>query len=114
MTSSDPSDSNGTAADPPSTPDRSALEAHLKHLWQEMLQIPEIGATESFPALGGDSLTAMRMLSEVARVWGVSIALGEFYRADTINSLAALIVARRASPADTNDAGLAEVGSGEI
>ena len=114
MPVSDSSDTVDNPPDPSSAPDGSAVAAHLKQMWQQMLLIEEIGTTESFPALGGDSLTAIRMLSEVQRVWGVNISLAEFYRVDTISSLAALIEARLASATDTTDEGLAQIGSGEI
>jgi len=92
-----------------------SVAEYLKHLWQEMLQVADIHTTQSFPALGGDSLAATRMLSEVLRVWGVSITLGEFYRVDTIGKLAALVETRRACLDDPDfDRQVADVVSGEI
>lgn len=91
-----------------------SVTEYLGHLWREMLQVADIGTAQSFPALGGDSLMATRMLSEVLRVWGVSITLGEFYRADTIGKLAALIEARRASRADPDFDEAVHCVSGEI
>lgn len=89
-------------------------ERTLRRLWQQMLQVDEIGTTDSFTALGGDSLAATRMLSEVQRIWGVSITLDEFYQANSIGSLEALIQARQGSGGDPELGGVVRCVSGEI
>src|SRR6266536_2132462 len=40
---------------------RSALEQALAWIWQELLEIPQIGIRDHFFGLGGDSLLAVRM-----------------------------------------------------
>ena len=39
------------------------IERQLVAIWQEVLQLPQVGATDNFFELGGDSLSALRVLT---------------------------------------------------
>ncbi len=43
-------------------------EHELKELWQEVLGLPNIGVNEDFFSLGGDSLTAIRIIFKMTRL----------------------------------------------
>ncbi|MFB4394860.1 MULTISPECIES: amino acid adenylation domain-containing protein, partial [unclassified Pseudomonas] len=44
---------------------RSALEAALAGIWQEVLEVDRVGVTDNFFELGGDSLRVLKVLSKV-------------------------------------------------
>lgn len=46
----------------------SALEQQLVAIWQDVLQSPQIGVSDNFFALGGDSLSALRVLTMLDRL----------------------------------------------
>ena len=82
-----PDSSNGFQLTHSSTPPRYPLERHLAGVWQEMLDVSEIGIDDSFFDLGGHSLLAVRMLRRVADEVGDSVSLREFYLDPTIATM---------------------------
>jgi acyl carrier protein len=75
------------------------LEQELGRMWSEVLGVDAIGADNDFFALGGDSLSAVRMLTRLQRLFNLAISLREFFGARTVRNLASLI-ARSDSGAD--------------
>ena len=65
-----------------------ALERALVRLWQELLEIPQIGTRDHFFGVGGDSLLAVRMLNAVSRTYGIDVELAIFFADATIEGLA--------------------------
>ena len=63
----------------------------LTPLWERLLQRPEIGLDDNFFDLGGDSLLAVQLFSEIERVCGREMAPVTIYCAPTIASLAAVL-----------------------
>jgi len=73
------------------------IEAAVAGIWAAALQAPVSGRDESFFALGGESLTALRIIAMVSDVFGVDIDLLELFdAAATVGSMAALIKRDRA------------------
>ena len=75
----------------PSIAARDQLETMLVKIWQKVLGIPGVGVTDNFFDLGGHSLMAARLLSEVEKVAGRQIPLSALFRGATVESLAKLI-----------------------
>ena len=71
---------------------RSDTERALVAIWAEVLGTEHIGIQDEFYALGGNSLSAVRMLSMVETRLGKSVPLVVFMRAPTVASLARLLV----------------------
>lgn len=69
------------------------LEAALTALWCKLLGRNDIGPTESFYALGGDSLTGARLSAAVRKEFGVGIPLDRLRLVDSIRGMAAHIAA---------------------
>jgi amino acid adenylation domain-containing protein len=69
-------------------PPRNALEHALARIWQELLEIPQVGIRDHFFGLGGDSLLAVRILNAVSRAYGVDVPLATFFADATIEGLA--------------------------
>ena len=91
------------AAAAPATP----VERQLGALWSELLEIPHVGAGDSFFALGGQSLLMTRMVSRVRAAFGVELSLAQCFKAPTLAGLARLIEAapRRPAAATEGEAG---------
>ena len=68
-------------------PIREGMEKILKKLWEENLHIEEIGVTDNFFALGGDSLKAIK-LATAAKKEGILFDLAQLYDQGTIRGLA--------------------------
>ncbi|MFD9426230.1 MULTISPECIES: phosphopantetheine-binding protein [unclassified Streptomyces] len=60
-------------------------------LWKELLNCPEVGAEDDFFALGGNSLTGIKIIERVALDYGVQLSVREFYLAQTPARVAGLI-----------------------
>lgn len=75
-------------------PPRGKLETAVAEIWTEVLQLADIGRTESFYALGGDSLTGTQMLSRISDVHGVRLSHADLASAPTVAQFAGAIAAR--------------------
>jgi acyl carrier protein len=71
----------------PGTP----AETRLASIWTKLLGINRIGINDSYFELGGDSLLATQLLSQVRSVFEVELPLVELFRHPTLAELAALI-----------------------
>ena len=82
---------------------RTANECLLAALWEEVLGVPWVSATDDFFALGGHSLRAMRIVHAIASRTGVSLSVEKLLGASTLERMAALVdagaVERRDEPA---------------
>ena len=78
------------AAKPPAppTPPRNAREAVLARIWEDVLGCERVGVHDSFFALGGDSILAMRIAARAARE-GLRVVPGEIFRHVTLAESAA-------------------------
>jgi amino acid adenylation domain-containing protein len=82
-------------------PPRTSLEHRLAALWQKLLRRNTVGVRDNFFSLGGDSLSAMRLLVEVERQQGARLSLALFFQTPTIEALARLL--------ETNDPGKSDL-----
>jgi len=69
----------------------SSTEARLTAIWQDLLNLPDIGRDDDFFALGGHSLMTLRMFSRIHREFGKSLPLATLLKHPTIASLASQI-----------------------
>ena len=69
----------------------SELEAWLAALWETLFQRSRVGIRDNFFDLGGDSLLAVRMFSEIGPLTGRRLPLSVLFAAPTIEKLAKLI-----------------------
>ncbi|WEO77307.1 phosphopantetheine-binding protein [Cryobacterium sp. SO2] len=58
-------------------------EATMLHLWSEVLQISSVGLDDDLIDIGGDSLTAMTLLSKITAEFGVELELWDLLDAGT-------------------------------
>jgi amino acid adenylation domain-containing protein len=64
------------------------LEARIAEAWKKVLNLPAVGATDSFFDLGGDSLRAVQLVLEVERTLNKSLPLSVFYHTATVREMA--------------------------
>ncbi|MCG6498764.1 phosphopantetheine-binding protein [Kitasatospora sp. A2-31] len=72
---------------------RSAEVAGVAEIFRRVLERSDVEADSDFFHLGGDSLIATRVLSAVARTYGVELTFDDFALAPTPAGLARLIAA---------------------
>jgi enterobactin synthetase component F len=68
-----------------------AIEKKLAALWQQILNVEEVGLHDNFFELGGDSLSAAVMVANCAAHVGVELPMGSLFEAPTIADLAAVV-----------------------
>ena len=75
------------------TTDHRTVTSYLLGLWTEILH-KDVGTTDDFFEVGGDSLSAIRMIVEVQKTYKVEIEMETFFEVPSVERLANLIVAR--------------------
>lgn len=77
----------------PRTPDERAL----LEMWRKVLGREKLSIHDDFFDVGGNSLLAMRLFSQIERQFGVRLPLAAIFRAATIADQAALLTSRETS-----------------
>ena len=72
---------------------RTPLEKVLAGIWKHVLGVPEVGANDSFFDLGGHSLAATRVVTQIQDVFPLEIPLRTLFEAPTLAELAARLEA---------------------
>ncbi len=67
------------------------VEEGLADIWRSMLGLPSIEVTDNFFEMGGHSLLAARMLTQVEQTFGRRIQLATLFAAPTIRDLAKVL-----------------------
>ncbi len=80
-------------------PPRNELERLLVEQWCEVLDRRRIGIRDDFFAMGGHSLAATILIARFKRILDIVLPLSTFFRARTVEQLAAAIEAERESQA---------------
>lgn len=70
---------------------KNAIEIKVAKIWSEILKQDNIGVTEQFIKLGGNSIKATQLLSRLEEAFKVDIGLSEFFNHATIRGLSKLI-----------------------
>ncbi|QSJ15491.1 SDR family NAD(P)-dependent oxidoreductase [Nostoc sp. UHCC 0702] len=70
---------------------RTAVEAQIVEIWQEILGVPQVGIYDNFFELGGNSLVAVQLISRLQANFKVELALSNLLTAQTVADLAALL-----------------------
>jgi amino acid adenylation domain-containing protein len=70
---------------------RDAIDLQVMKLWEKVLDVRPIGLQDNFFDVGGNSLVAVRLFSEMGRVFDRSFPLSILFEAPTVEKLADLI-----------------------
>jgi len=93
-------------------PPRDEFERALADIWESLLEVSPIGMDDNFFGIGGHSLLALRLQSEVRQRFGVGFPLPALFENATIAHLASVIRARLAS-GEPDAAGLSPIAEAE-
>jgi len=74
---------------------RTPVEKMLAQIWTEVLSVQQVGISDNFFDLGGDSLIATRIVSRVIQRFQLNIPLRLLFEAPTIAAMATLIEAHQ-------------------
>lgn len=66
---------------------KTTLEGILVDIWKDVLQIKRVGLNDSFFNLGGDSLTATRLVIKMNQILGIDLSLPKLFDVPTISQL---------------------------
>jgi amino acid adenylation domain-containing protein len=81
------------------SPPQSDLEQHLVNLWTKALRVQPIGIHDNFFSLGGDSLQATKLITQIQEEYPIGLPLlALFFQEPTIASLARFIETAKAVP----------------
>ncbi|GGW70849.1 amino acid adenylation domain-containing protein [Streptomyces caelestis] len=83
-----PAPTAGGASGPAGEPPRSPVEAELVRIWSEVLEVEHIGVHDDYYALGGDSITVLR-IHALAEKAGIRFSVTDLMRYSTVAGLAA-------------------------
>ncbi|MDT8912931.1 amino acid adenylation domain-containing protein [Amycolatopsis sp. PS_44_ISF1] len=77
---------------------RSATEATLVEVWEQVLEIAPVGIRDPFLELGGQSLAAARICARVRQRFGGHVSAADLLEAVTVERMAQLVAAAPAGP----------------
>ena len=92
----------------------SPTQERLRGLWAQLLGASDIGAADNFHALGGDSLSAVRLLDSIKGEFAIELDFNEVLQAPTLASLAERIDLANARHALTRITAGAAQGAREV
>jgi amino acid adenylation domain-containing protein/non-ribosomal peptide synthase protein (TIGR01720 family) len=70
---------------------RTPVEQELAAIWADVLGVPQVGVTDKFFALGGDSIRGIRALTRAMEAFGVELSPRMLFEAPTVGELAKVI-----------------------
>jgi acyl carrier protein len=72
-------------------PPRTRIERELAQIWAEVLSIGPIGIHDKFLEMGGDSLLAVRVLTQVIERFQVEMSIQSFLQSPTVAEMAVIV-----------------------
>lgn len=72
-------------------PPRNETETQLVMLWQNVLNVPQVGIHDNFFELGGHSLLATRLISQVQSQFRIAVPIRRFFENPTIAAFATVL-----------------------
>jgi surfactin family lipopeptide synthetase A len=79
-------------------PPRNSVELQLTKIWQEVLGIEGVGIRDDFFELGGESLQAVRLFTEIEQQFQQKLFLSTIFQASTIEQLARVLEEKESLP----------------
>ncbi len=82
---------HGSVSNEATVAPRNDTEIKLVNIWEKVLNLKNIGVTDDFFYLGGDSLAAVQLLAEIEEHWGLLFPVYDLFRGCTIETMAAAL-----------------------
>ena len=79
-----------------------AVEKVLANLWAEIIDIDEVGIHDDFSELGGDSLAAAQIVSEVNKIFSLQQPLKILFEVPTVAKLVEFVLTNETQPGQSN------------
>ncbi|MDM8550514.1 amino acid adenylation domain-containing protein, partial [Desulfobacterales bacterium HSG2] len=76
---------------------RDETEQTVAELWKKLLGIGQVGIHDNFFEMGGDSLTAVRMINQIQKELSAKVDLTDIYESPTVEELAGMIRSKEVS-----------------
>jgi acyl carrier protein len=89
--------------DTPYAAPRTPVEAELAQIWSEVLSVDPLGIYDNFFDLGGHSLAATRIVSQVIKKFQLEIPLRSLFESPTVAEMAGVITQSQANKLDEVD-----------
>ncbi|MCU1323502.1 MAG: hypothetical protein JWM43_3151 [Acidobacteriaceae bacterium] len=70
-------------------------EVQLIHIWEQLLEVSDIGAMQNFFDIGGNSLLALRLFAQVRKAFKVELPLTTLFDGANVRSMAEAILRRK-------------------
>ncbi|MBW4440825.1 MAG: amino acid adenylation domain-containing protein [Plectolyngbya sp. WJT66-NPBG17] len=67
------------------------LERQLMFIWERVLEVQPIATTDNFFDLGGNSLTAVKLINQVEKAFGQELSIASLFQAPTIEQFAEIL-----------------------
>lgn len=84
-------------------PPRNRLEATICEIWQKALGVKQIGIADDFSELGGHSLIAIHVASQLQQSFGMPFSVADLYAAPTVAGVAEGLITRLLERASVED-----------
>jgi acyl carrier protein len=80
--------------------DRSAIAETVEEIWRGLLSVPMESEDETFFELGGESISAVRIVTRIEEALGVEIDVADVFNDDpTLGELIRMVATRALPPA---------------
>jgi acyl-CoA synthetase (AMP-forming)/AMP-acid ligase II/thioesterase domain-containing protein/acyl carrier protein len=70
---------------------RTEVEEKLTSIWQQVLDVPQVGIYENFFELGGTSILAVHLFSKIEQTFGQKLPLSSLFPLGTVEALAEIL-----------------------
>jgi non-ribosomal peptide synthetase component F/acyl carrier protein len=84
-------------------PPRTALEKEVANIWADVLNLDNVGINHNFFDLGGHSLAATRVVSQVIKQFQVEVPLQLLFQSPTVAEMAAVIMEHQSKKLSEKD-----------
>lgn len=61
-------------------PPKGELEQRMAELWQELLEVKQVGRNDHFFELGGHSLLAAQLINKIKQIWNLDVTLMDLFQ----------------------------------
>jgi thioesterase domain-containing protein/alkylation response protein AidB-like acyl-CoA dehydrogenase/acyl carrier protein len=75
---------------------RNSVELQLANIWQTVLNLEQVGVKDNFFDLGGKSLAAIELFSQIEKTFNQKLPFSKIFQAPSIEKLATLLTAEEA------------------
>lgn len=95
-------------------PPRGEIEQNLASIWEELLRVPRVSRQDHFLEIGGDSLTAMKLIVQIAERFSISLPAQAVFRHPVLHDMANNVAGLIARAQGVNSPAMADLEEGVL